>query len=924
MAKKEFSAELTSEFKQKLEMTNVINVEVDQELKKSFIAYAMAVNVSRAIPDVRDGLKPVHRRILYAMNEMGLTPEKAYKKCAAIVGDVLGKYHPHGDSSVYDALVRLAQDFSINLPLVDGHGNFGSVDGDPPAAYRYTEARMSKLALEMLRDIDKETVDFYPNFDDTRMQPTVLPAKYPNILVNGSDGIAVGMATNIPPHNLNEVIDGTIALIENPDITIEELMEHIPAPDFPTGATLLGRAGIKNAFMTGRGNYVLRSKCEIEDFANGTRHRIVVTELPYQVNKQKLIEYIADLVKQKRIEGISDINDESDRHGMRIVIDVKKDANPQVVLNTLYKHTDLQKSDGIIMLALLDGEPKIMNLKQILEAYVRHQIDVVTRSVKYDLAKTEEREHIVKGLVIALASIDEVIAIIKKSRDRQEAQANLIGAFELDEKQANAILDMRLQRLTSLEVEKLKEELVALDAQMEDLRDILAKPERILAIIKNDLISLKEKYPTPRKTELSYDESEIDLADLVKKEDVVISITHFGYIKRISLEEYKSQRRGGRGITAHKPKEEDFVEDMFVSSTHDRLLFFTNFGKVYRLMGYEIPEAMKAARGRAVVNLLQLEPGEHPSAIIPLNATSAVAENGEETEGVENASITVEGCETVSEGAENAVTEDGTEVSVSGAAYIVLATKRGLIKKTAVSEFDNIRKTGKIAINLNEGDELISVQVSSGEDEILVASHEGKCIRFSETDVRPMGRDTMGVKAMQISDDDAVVDMTVIKAGYDVLTLSEHGFGKRSDIEDYRLQSRGGKGIKAGVFNEKTGNLACLKLVKDDEDIMIISDNGIIIRTAATGISKIGRDTKGVTVMKLGGAVVKSVAVVPHSEEQPDGEGDESGENAVESIEEGVEVSENSAVESGSEANADTGVDAGENPTDEGASDDEE
>ncbi len=923
MAKKEFSAELTSEFKQKLEMTNVINVEVDQELKKSFIAYAMAVNVSRAIPDVRDGLKPVHRRILYAMNEMGLTPEKAYKKCAAIVGDVLGKYHPHGDSSVYDALVRLAQDFSINLPLVDGHGNFGSVDGDPPAAYRYTEARMSKLALEMLRDIDKETVDFYPNFDDTRMQPTVLPAKYPNILVNGSDGIAVGMATNIPPHNLNEVIDGTIALIENPDITIEELMEHIPAPDFPTGATLLGRAGIKNAFMTGRGNYVLRSKCEIEDFANGTRHRIVVTELPYQVNKQKLIEYIADLVKQKRIEGISDINDESDRHGMRIVIDVKKDANPQVVLNTLYKHTDLQKSDGIIMLALLDGEPKIMNLKQILEAYVRHQIDVVTRSVKYDLAKTEEREHIVKGLVIALASIDEVIAIIKKSRDRQEAQANLIGAFELDEKQANAILDMRLQRLTSLEVEKLKEELVALDAQMEDLRDILAKPERILAIIKNDLISLKEKYPTPRKTELSYDESEIDLADLVKKEDVVISITHFGYIKRISLEEYKSQRRGGRGITAHKPKEEDFVEDMFVSSTHDRLLFFTNFGKVYRLMGYEIPEAMKAARGRAVVNLLQLEPGEHPSAIIPLNATSTVAES-EETEGVENASITVEGCETVFEGAENAVTEDGTEVSVSGAAYIVLATKRGLIKKTAVSEFDNIRKTGKIAINLNEGDELISVQVSSGEDEILVASHEGKCIRFSETDVRPMGRDTMGVKAMQISDDDAVVDMTVIKAGYDVLTLSEHGFGKRSDIEDYRLQSRGGKGIKAGVFNEKTGNLACLKLVKDDEDIMIISDNGIIIRTAATGISKIGRDTKGVTVMKLGGAVVKSVAVVPHSEEQPDGEGDESGENAVESIKEDVEVSENSAVESGAEANADTGVDAGENPTDEGASDDEE
>ena len=906
MAKKEFSAELTSEFKQKLEMTNVINVEVDQELKKSFIAYAMAVNVSRAIPDVRDGLKPVHRRILYAMNEMGLTPEKAYKKCAAIVGDVLGKYHPHGDSSVYDALVRLAQDFSINLPLVDGHGNFGSVDGDPPAAYRYTEARMSKLALEMLRDIDKETVDFYPNFDDTRMQPTVLPAKYPNILVNGSDGIAVGMATNIPPHNLNEVIDGTVALIENPDITIEELMQYIPAPDFPTGATLLGRAGIKNAFLTGRGNYVLRSKCEIEDFANGTRHRIVVTELPYQVNKQKLIEYIADLVKQKRIEGISDINDESDRHGMRIVIDVKKDANPQVVLNTLYKHTDLQKSDGIIMLALLDGEPKVMNLKQILEAYVKHQIDVVTRSVKYDLAKTEEREHIVKGLVIALASIDEVIAIIKKSRDRQEAQVNLIQAFELDEKQANAILDMRLQRLTSLEVEKLKEELVALDAQMADLRDILAKPERVLAIIKNDLVALKEKYPTPRKTELSYDESEIDLADLVKREDVVISITHFGYIKRISLEEYKSQRRGGRGVTAHKPKEEDFVEDMFVSSTHDRLLFFTNFGKVYRLMGYEIPEAMKAARGRAVVNLLQLEPGEHPSAIIPLNPTVEVDETAEdvadtaEVEGV----VAAEGAEV--EGVEAEGTE---EAAVSAAGYIVLATKRGLIKKTSVAEFDNIRKTGKIAINLNDGDELISVQVSKGNDEILVASHEGKCIRFSETDVRATGRGTMGVRSMQIGEEDAVVDMTVVKDGYDVLTLSEHGFGKRSDIEDYRLQSRGGKGIKAGVFNEKTGNLACLKLVRDDEDIMIIADNGIIIRTAATGISKIGRDTKGVTIMKLGEAIVKSVAVVPHSEEQPEGEDGESAETA----DDGVEVS---YVDNAAEAVAEDNV----APTDENAS----
>ncbi|MBQ7407697.1 MAG: DNA gyrase subunit A [Clostridia bacterium] len=879
MGKKEFSAALTDEFRKTLAQTNIINVEVDNELKKSFIAYAMAVNVSRAIPDVRDGLKPVHRRILYAMNEMGLYPEKAYKKCAAIVGDVLGKYHPHGDSSVYDALVRLAQDFSINLPLVDGHGNFGSVDGDPPAAYRYTEAKMSKLAIEMLRDIDKETVDFYPNFDDTRMQPTVLPAKYPNLLVNGSDGIAVGMATNIPPHNLNEVINGTIALIENPEITIDELMEYIPAPDYPTGAIQLGRAGVKNAYRTGRGSVILRSKCDIEEFNNGTRHRIVVEELPYQVNKQKLIEYIVELVKQKRIEGIADINDESDRHGMRIVIDVKKDANPQVVLNTLYKHTDLQVSNGITLLALLDGEPKVLNLKQILEAYVKHQVEVVTRRTKYDLAKTEEREHIVKGLVIALASIDEVIAVIKKSRDRQEAQANLMQSFELDEKQANAILDMRLQRLTSLEVEKLQAELAELDRIMADLRDILDKPERVLAIIKNELIEIKEKYPTPRKTELSYDLSEIDIADLVKREDVVISVTHLGYIKRLSLEEYKTQRRGGRGVTGHKPKEEDFIEDMFVSSTHDRLLFFTNFGKVYRLMGYEIPEALKAARGRAIVNLLPLADGEHVSAVIPLNETNA--ENAVENEDqAQSDGATEQEVQTTQEGESAAqdqeqVAQGSEEISVNGVKYIVMATRRGLIKKTAVAEFDNIRKTGKIAISLNEGDELISVQVSSGEDEILAASYAGKCIRFAESDVRAMGRDTQGVRCMLIDDDDRIVDMTVVKPGYDVLTISSLGFGKRSNIEDYRLQSRGGKGIKAGVFNEKTGTLVSLKLVKEDEDIMLIADNGIVIRTGASEISLIGRDTKGVKVMRVDGARVVTVAVVPHQEEEECTSGDE-------------------------------------------------
>ena len=902
MSKKEFDSALTDEFRKTLEQTNIINVEVDNELKKSFIAYAMAVNVSRAIPDVRDGLKPVHRRILYAMNEMGLTPDKAYKKCAAIVGDVLGKYHPHGDSSVYDALVRLAQDFSINLPLVDGHGNFGSVDGDPPAAYRYTEARMSKLALEMLRDIDKETVDFYPNFDDTRMQPTVLPAKYPNLLVNGSDGIAVGMATNIPPHNLNEVIDGAVALIDNPDITIDQLMEYIPAPDYPTGAILLGRAGVKNAYRTGRGNVILRSRCEIEEYANGTRNRIVVTELPYQVNKQKLIEYIVELVKQKRIEGIADINDESDRHGMRMVIDVKKDANPQVVLNTLYKHTDLQVSNGIILLALLDGEPKVLNLKQILEAYIKHQIEVVTRKTKYDLAKTEEREHLVKGLVIALASIDEVIELIKKSRDRQEAQARLMQSFELDDKQANAILDMRLQRLTSLEVEKLKEELAELDAIMADLRDILEKPERVLAIVRNDLLDVKNRYPSPRKTELSYDESEIDLADLVKEEDVVISMTHFGYIKRLSLEEYKAQRRGGRGVTAHKPKEEDFVEDMFVASTHARLLFFTNFGKVYRLMGYEIPEAQKTARGRAVVNLLQLADGERISAVIPLNESAeAVARRNAEKQAALEAEggVTAETAEIADEEIADVETDESKK-------FVVLATRRGLIKKTAAAEFDNIRKSGKIAINLNEGDELISVQVTSGEDEILAASHAGKCIRFAETDVRPTGRDTQGVKCMEIDEDDAVVDMISVKEGYDILTVSALGYGKRSDVNEYRLQTRGGKGVKAGVFNEQTGVLVCMKLVKEDEDVMLIADNGVVIRTRANEISRIGRDTKGVKIMKLNGGSIATVAVVPHSEEEPE-EG-ENGEN-VETVEAGetantvenVETAENESEASGEE-----------------------
>lgn len=841
MVKKQSSPELTSEFKKTLEQTKVINVEVDNEMKRSFIAYAMAVNVSRAIPDVRDGLKPVHRRILYSMNEIGLTPDKAYKKCATIVGDVLGKYHPHGDRSVYDALVRLAQNFSINLPLVDGHGNFGSVDGDPPAAYRYTEARMSKLALEMLRDIDKETVDFYPNFDDTRMQPTVLPARIPNLLVNGADGIAVGMATNIPPHNLTEVINGVIALMDNPEISIDELMEYIPAPDYPTGALLLGRAGIKQAYLTGKGSYILRSKCEIEELNNG-RTRIIVSEIPYQVNKQKLIETIADMVKNKKLDGISNINDESDRQGMRIVIDVKKDANAQVVLNTLYKRTSLQTSDGITMLALVDGEPKVLNLKQILEEYVKHQVTVTERKTRFDLNKTKEREHIVKGLVIALTNIDEVIEIIKKSKDRFEAAANLMVNFELSDKQANAILEMRLQRLTSLEVEKLKEELIELDNTIADLTDILQKPERVRAIVKEDLTAVRDKYPTPRRTELSYDPSSIEDADLIAREDVVISLTHGGYIKRLPVAEYRSQRRGGRGVTAHKPKEEDFVEKMFVCSTHDRLLFFTNFGKVYSAVAFTIPEAQRTARGRALINLLQLSDGERVTSVIAGN-------EGEE-------------------------------------GYIAMATKMGLIKKTALKEFDNIRKTGKIAVSLNEGDQLISVDFTDGTNEIIVASHNGKCIRFAESDVRATGRDTQGVKAMELDDDDFVVDMVILKEGYDILTISDNGFGKRSDVEDYRLQTRGGKGIKAGNFNEKTGKLANLKQVSDAEDIMIITDTGTIIRIHADEISKIGRDTKGVIIMRTDdNAQVATISVTPRDDEEDEleseGEGGVTGETEV-------------------------------------------
>jgi len=851
MAKKDTSPELTEEFRKTLAMTKMLDIEVDDELKRSFIAYAMAVNKSRAIPDVRDGLKPVHRRILFSMHEMGLYNDKAYRKCARIVGDCMGKYHPHGDSSVYDALVRLAQEFTISFPLVDGHGNFGSVDGDSAAAMRYTEARLTKLAAEMLKDLDKETVDFIPNFDGSEEEPVVLPARYPNLLVNGSDGIAVGMATNIPPHNLSEVIDGTIAMIDNPDITVDELMEYIPAPDFPTGGILMGRSGIRNAYRTGQGNLVIRSKCEIEEYGSGNniRSRIVVTEIPYQVNKAMLIKTIADMVRDKRLEGISDIRDESDREGMRIVIEVKKDANAQVVLNTLYKKTKLQISDGIILLALVENgtEPRTLNLRDILYYYLEHQKEVITRRTRFELNKTEERAHIIAGLVLALANVDEVIRIIKASADKFAAIEGLTTAFALDEKQATAILEMRLQRLTSLEVEKLKDELTQLQATIADLKDILANEYRVMAIIRSDLTDIKTRYPSPRKTEISLDYGSIEDEDLIEREDVVISITHSGYIKRLPVAEYKAQGRGGRGITAHRPKDEDFVEKMFVACTHDPILLFSSKGKVYSIKGYEIPEANRTARGRAVVNIVQLDQGEKIETVLPVKA--------------------------------------------DGVGYLVMATERGLIKKTATQEFTRIPRNGKIAIKLLEDDRLMSVQFACGEDEIIVASREGKCIRFSEKDVRPTGRGTQGVRAINLAENDVLVDMLIIDKTQDLFTLTSNGYGKRSSVEDYRLQSRGGKGIKAGVFNEKTGYLVNMKFVTDENDIMIITTGGTIIRMHADSISRIGRSTRGVRVMNVKDSLVATVDVTERDDEAETQAPEETAADlSPEELAEGVEV----------------------------------
>ena len=832
-----------TEYVEHLKDSKIVNLEVQQELKKSFISYAMAVNVSRAIPDVRDGLKPVHRRILYAMNELGLTPDKPFRKSAMVVGEVLGKYHPHGDSSVYDAMVRLAQDFSIRCPLVEGHGNFGSVDGDPAAAYRYTEARLSKVALEMIRDIDKKTVDLYPNFDDTREQPVVLPSRFPNLLVNGSDGIAVGMATSIPPHNLGEVIDATVALIQNPDLTVDDLMEYIPAPDYPTGALILGRGGVKQAYRTGKGSAVLRAKTEIEELPNG-KSRIIITEIPYQVNKAKLIENIAEQVKDKKIEGIADLSEETDRHGMRIVVETKKDYNAQVVLNTLFKQTQLQVNNSMILLALVDGVPKILNLKEILENYIAHQEDVITRRTKFDLEKAQERAHILEGLAVALANIDEVVELLKKSPDRQGAIANLTARFALDEAQAVSILEMRLQRLTGLEVEKINEELNQKHAEIQEYNRILASTEAIDQIIVDEMTEIKQRFATPRLSELSYDYSELDIGDLIEQEDIVVSMTHGGYIKRQAVSEYHSQHRGGVGITGHKAKEDDFVEKLFIAHTHQDLMFFTNLGKAFVLKGWEIPEASKTARGRAMVNLLQLVPGEKVQAILRLP---------EDKEGYN----------------------------------LILATKQGLIKRTALTEFESVKRNGKIAIKFNEDDELIEAVLTTGNDELIMASSEGYCIRFNENTIRLVGRTAMGVKSMRLAEGATMVDLAVVHENSQILTVTSHGYGKRSAVSEYPLQGRAGKGVKAGVFNEKTGDLVNLKVLDDNADVMMITDNGIVIRVHADEISRIGRATQGVRIMRLKDdkASVVSIALAPYEEDEPEVEYDEDG-NPIPAVEE--------------------------------------
>jgi DNA gyrase subunit A len=787
----------------------IVPVELEEEMKKSYIDYAMSVIVGRALPDVRDGLKPVHRRILYSMHESGMTSDKAYKKSARVVGDVLGRYHPHGDTAVYDAMVRLAQNFSTRYMLVDGHGNFGSIDGDSAAAMRYTEVRMSKIAAELLRDIEKETVDFTPNYDESLEEPTVLPARLPNLLVNGSSGIAVGMATNIPPHNLGEVIEGVIALIENPQITINELMQIIKGPDFPGGGIIMGRSGIRKAYETGRGSIQVKAVSRIEKMHNG-KMRIVITELPYLVNKAKLIEKTAELVRDKKIEGITDLRDESDRTGMRIIIELRKDDNPQVVLNQLYKHTQLKDNFGVIMLALVNGEPKVLNLKEMLYYYLEHQKDIVVRRTRYELRKAEERMHIVEGLKIAIDHIDEVIRIIRQSPNIVTAKENLMSRFALSEKQAQAIVDMKLGKLSGLEREKLEEEYKELVGRIAYLRSILADERLVLKIITEELTEVKNKYQDERRSQISLEEDLLEIEDLIADEDVVITITHGGYIKRQLISVYRNQKRGGKGVTAITTKEEDFVEHLFITTTHQNLLFFTNKGKVYRKKVYEIPEASRQAKGTAIVNLLFIMGEEKITAVIPVR------------EFVEDQ-------------------------------YLVTATQKGIIKKTSLPEYDTKRKDGIIALTLDDDDELIGVKLTSGEDDIILATKQGLAIRFSEEDVRRMGRTARGVKGISLQQGDYVIGMDICRDEATLLVVTEKGYGKRTAMTEFRTQYRGGKGVRGMKLTPKSGALVGIRVIDAEDEIMLITLEGIMIRISVADISMMGRATQGVIVMRMSG-----------------------------------------------------------------------
>lgn len=802
----------------------VIPIDINEEMKHSYLDYAMSVIVGRALPDVRDGLKPVHRRILYAMHTLGLTPDKPHRKSAYIVGEVLAKYHPHGDVAVYDALVRMAQDFACRYPLVDGHGNFGSVDGDSAAAMRYTEARLARISLEMLSDIDKDTVDFAPNYDEKTEEPKVLPSKIPNLLINGSAGIAVGMATNIPPHNLGEVIDGVIMLIDNPDADIKDLMTVIKGPDFPTAGIIMGREGIWNAYRTGRGSIKIRARAKIEPIEGG-KHSIVVSEIPYQVNKAKLIEKIAELVKEKKLEGISDLRDESDRKGMSIYIEVKRDVNPKVVLNQLYKHTQMQDTFGVIMLALVDGEPRILNLKQMLFYYLEHQKDVIVRRTRYELNKAEDRAHIVEGLRIALDHLDEVINTIRASRTTEIAKKALMEKFSLSEKRAEAIVEMRLRQLTGLEREKLEQEYKDLVEKIAYLRSVLADDRKVLGIIKKELTAVKEKYADARRTVITDEDVNFEAEDLIPEEDVVITITNQGYIKRMPLDTYRSQRRGGRGVTAMGTKAEDFVHHLFITTTHHYLLFFTNLGKVYRLKVHEIPEAGRQAKGTAAVNLLFIGNEEKITTVIPVRDFDTNQ-------------------------------------------YLFMTTRSGMVKKTPLSDYYTSRRDGIIAISLREGDQLVSVVLTNGKEEIVLATKNGKAIRFLEEEVRPMGRAAKGVKGISLDADDEVIGMQTVRPDAYLLAVTANGFGKRTSLSEYRLQGRGGKGIINIKTSERNGPVVAVEVIKDNEEVMIISAEGIIIRLKAEDISNIGRSTQGVTLMRLDpGDSVVAVAKVDNTDE---------------------------------------------------------